>query len=60
LSDLREEEFALTYCMKGMTWTCLQNMLGVEREWHLARLYKQLKKEQEESKQAARRAKRGK
>lgn len=42
-----QEEFALTYCMKGMTWSDVQNMLTRERVWHLKRLRDQLKKENE-------------
>lgn len=41
------------YCMKGgMTYGDIQGMLAVDREWHLARLYRQLKQEEEESKKA--------
>jgi hypothetical protein len=48
---LREEEFALMYCMKGgMTYSDIQGMSAQDREWHLARLYKQLKWEEEELK----------
>jgi cyanate lyase len=55
---LREEEFALMYCMKGgITYGEINTMLGVDREWHLSRLYKQLKLEEEEAKKATNRIK---
>lgn len=54
LKDLREEEFALMYCMKGgISYAEIQDMLGVDREWHLARLFRQLKDEEEQLKRAA-------
>lgn len=41
------------YCMKGgMTYGDIQGMYAQDREWHLARLYKQLKYEEEEMKKA--------
>jgi hypothetical protein len=45
LNDLREEAFALTYCMKSMTYGDIVSMSSTDREWYLARLYRQLKKE---------------
>lgn len=46
------------YCMKGgITYGEIQVQLGVDREWHLSRLYKQLKLEEEESKRASSRIK---
>jgi hypothetical protein len=42
---LREEVFALTYCMEGMTYGDVERMMTVDREWYLKRLHKQLKKE---------------
>ena len=41
----------MMYCMKGgITYGEIQDMLGVDREWHLSRLLKQLKLEEEEAK----------
>lgn len=50
LKDLREEAFALMYCMKGMTYGDIERMPSVDREWYLARLYRQLKKEADDVK----------
>ena len=45
------------YCMKGgITYSEIQDMLGVDREWHLARLYRQFKTEEEQHKKATRKA----
>jgi len=51
---LREEVFALTYCMEGMTYGDVERMLSVDREWYLRRLHKQLKKEAEQMKRGSR------
>jgi len=45
-----EEEFALTYCMEGMTWTCIQSMLSKQRIWHIKRLKTQLERENKKTK----------
>ena len=45
---LREEIFALTYCMKGITYDNIESMSSIDRNWYLNRLYKQLKKEADE------------
>ena len=42
---LRQEVFALTYCMKGMTYGDVEGMLSVDRVWYLNRLNEQLKQE---------------
>ncbi len=34
--------------MQGMTYKDIENMLSIDREWYLNRLYKQLKKESDE------------
>lgn len=36
--------------MEGMTYDSVVNMLSVDRRWYLDRLYKQLKKENDEMK----------
>jgi hypothetical protein len=36
--------------MKGMTYGDVESMLSVDREWYLARLYRQLKKEEADMK----------
>lgn len=49
------------YCMKGgMTYGDIQGMYARDREWHLARLFKQLQLEEEENKKAMARTKSGK
>jgi hypothetical protein len=53
-----EEEFALTYSMKGMDWFAIQDMLSKERLWHLRRLRDQLKKENAEIKRTTPKKKR--
>ena len=50
---LREEVFALTYCMKGMTYSDIERMLSADRMWYLERLYKQLKSEADEVKKTS-------
>lgn len=52
---MREEIFALTYCMEGMTYGDILGMPTVERVWYLNRLHKQLKKEHDEMKKAGKR-----
>jgi len=47
---LRQEVFALTYCMKGMTYGDVEGMLSVDRVWYLERLNEQLKAEADEIK----------
>jgi hypothetical protein len=36
--------------MEGITYSDVESMLTVDREWYLTRLYKQLKKESDEIK----------
>lgn len=50
--DLREEMFALTYCMEGMVYGHVEKMLTKDRVWYLRRLYRQLKRENDEMKRA--------
>jgi hypothetical protein len=51
---LNEEVFALTYCMSGMTYTCVsEKMDSTERVWHLRRLREQIRMESEEVKKGA-------
>ena len=50
---MREEVFALTYCMEGMTYGDVMAMPSRERIWYLRRLHRQLKKEADEMKKAA-------
>jgi hypothetical protein len=52
LEDLREQVFALTYCMEGMPYDAIQEMEPDEREWYVTRLNNQLKRENEEIKKA--------
>jgi len=59
LDSLREEIFALTYVMKGMTYGDLLEMDSSERWWYLKRLHKQLKKETQEMKQAGKKGRKG-
>jgi len=40
--------------MEGMTYGDVKGMLSVDREWYLRRLFKQLKKESDQSKKAGR------
>lgn len=49
---MREEVFALTYCMKGMTYGDVEGMLAQDRVWYLKRLNEQLKAESDEVKKA--------
>lgn len=53
LDELREEVFALTYCMKGMAYGAVEEMLSVDRVWYLKRLYDQLKQEADDVKRSA-------
>ena len=39
--------------MKGMTYLDIEGMYSQDREWYLARLYKQLKMEDKEMKRAS-------
>lgn len=55
LDDLREEAFALMYCVKGMSYDSIENMLSSDREWYIRRLYKQLQHEDEQMKKATKR-----
>lgn len=48
LEHLREEIFALTYCMKGVTWSCIEKMPSEERVWLLKRLHAQVQKESDD------------
>jgi hypothetical protein len=50
--ELYEEMFALTYNMKGITWSDLQEMPSREREFLVERLHRQLKAEVEAMKRA--------
>jgi hypothetical protein len=52
LEDLREQVFALTYCMEGMPYDAIQEMEPDEREWFVNRLNNQLKRENEEIKKS--------
>jgi len=52
LEDLREQVFALTYCMEGMPYDAIQEMEPDEREWYVTRLNNQLKRENEDIKKA--------
>lgn len=52
MEDLREQVFALTYCMEGMEYSSIQEMEPDEREWYVTRLNNQLKRENEEIKKA--------
>jgi len=45
--DSLEEAFALTYNMKGMTYSDVERMSTVDRRWFLKRLLKQMKKSEE-------------
>jgi hypothetical protein len=47
-----EETFALTYCMKGITWGDIQVMHSRERERLVERLHRQLKREVDAMKKA--------
>jgi hypothetical protein len=51
---LREEAFSLMYCVKGMTYGDIENMLTIDREWYIRRLHKQLKHEDDAMKKATR------
>lgn len=55
---MREEVFALTYCMEGMTYGDVERMLSVDREWYIKRLHQQLKKESEQMKRSMKTGKR--
>ena len=52
MEDLREQVFALTYCMEGMPYDAIQEMEPDEREWYVTRLNNQLKRENEDIKKA--------
>lgn len=51
--ELREQVFALTYCMPGMTFGDIHGMNSSDREWYIERLHKQKKDEAEEIKRAS-------
>jgi hypothetical protein len=50
IETLREEAFALTYCMNGITYADVENMASSERVWFLRRLRDQLRDEAKKSK----------
>jgi hypothetical protein len=39
--------------MKSMSYEAVEDMLSIDRDWYLERLYKQLKKESDEMKRIA-------
>jgi hypothetical protein len=50
VEELLEDCFALNYCMKGVTYTCVsEHMDGRTRNYYLKRLNKQLKMEHDEA-----------
>lgn len=57
---LLEEVFALTYCMKGMTYGDVERMLSSDRIWYLNRLHEQLKSEADEVKKTTKKPARSK
>ena len=51
---LREQTFSLTYCTEGgIDYSAIQEMDPEERNWYVARLNKQIKRENEEIKKAS-------
>jgi hypothetical protein len=52
IEDLREQVFALTYCMEGVGYDAISEMPSDEREWFVRRLDKQIKRENDEVKKA--------
>jgi len=56
---LREQVFALTYCMEGMTYGDVMDMPSVDREWYLNRLHTQMKREADAMKRTRVRKPRG-
>lgn len=53
---LREEMFALTYCMEGMPYDAVERMPSVDRVWYLKRLEEQIVRESEEVKKVQKKA----
>lgn len=51
--------FSLTYCMNGITYGDIMEMVPEERDWYIRRLDKQIKRENEEIKKGARGTSRG-